>query len=103
MFAECLTFGKTVFAECLAVSSALHSVNNLFTERRTLSRAALGKVDFAECPIKSTRQSLRHSAKGRIPVVMVTNTIATTNFGTEGVQCNRLKRDQSMLKLVCMR
>jgi hypothetical protein len=69
MFAECLTLGKTVFAECLAVPSALHSVNNLFTERRSLPRAALGKVDFAECPIKSTRQSLRHSAKGRIPVV----------------------------------
>jgi hypothetical protein len=66
-----LTLGKTVFAECLAVPSALHSVNNLFTERRTLPRAALGKVGFAECPIKSTRQSLRHSAKDRIPVVYV--------------------------------
>jgi hypothetical protein len=28
------------------------------TERRTLPSAALGKVGFAECPIKSTRQSL---------------------------------------------
>jgi hypothetical protein len=70
MFAECLTLGKTVFAECLAVPSALHSVNKIFTERRTLPRAALGKVDFAECPIKSTRQSRRHSAKSRIPVVL---------------------------------
>jgi hypothetical protein len=69
MFVECLTLGTTVFAECLAVPSVRHSVNNLFTERRTLPRAALGKVGFAECPIKSTRQSLRHSAKGRIPVV----------------------------------
>jgi hypothetical protein len=71
MFAECLTLGKTVFAECLAVPSALHSVNKIFTERRTLPRAALGKVDFAECPIKSTRQSRRHSAKSRIPVVYI--------------------------------
>jgi hypothetical protein len=69
MFAECLTLGTTVFVECLAVPSARHSVNNLFTERRALPRAALGKVGFAECPIKCTRQSLRHSAKGRIPVV----------------------------------
>jgi hypothetical protein len=34
------------------VPSVLHSVNKLFTERRTLSSAALGKVGFAECPIK---------------------------------------------------
>jgi hypothetical protein len=53
------------------VPSALHSVNKLFTERRTLPSAALGKVCFAECPIKSTRQSHRHSAKARIPVVFV--------------------------------
>jgi hypothetical protein len=45
------------------------SVNELFTERRTLPSVALGKVFCAECPIKSTRQRLRHSAKGRIPVV----------------------------------
>jgi hypothetical protein len=64
-----VTLGKAVFAECLAVPSVLHSVNKLFTERRTLSSAALGKVGFAECPIKSTRQRLRHSAKSRIPVV----------------------------------
>jgi hypothetical protein len=49
--------------------SARRSLNNRFTECRTLPRAALGKVGFAECPIKSTRQSRRHSAKGRIPVV----------------------------------
>jgi hypothetical protein len=53
------------------VPSALHSVNKLFTERRTLPSAALGKVCFAECPIKSTRQSHRHLAKARIPVVTV--------------------------------
>jgi hypothetical protein len=69
IFAECLTLGKAVFAECLAVPSVLHSVNKLFTEHRTLPSAALGKVFFAECPIKSTRQSRRHSAKARIPVV----------------------------------
>jgi hypothetical protein len=53
----------------LAVPSVLHSVNKLFTERRSLPSAALGKLGFAECPIKSTRQSRRHSAKSRIPVV----------------------------------
>jgi hypothetical protein len=35
-----------------------------------LPRAVLGKFCFAECPIKNTRQSLRHSAKARIPVVI---------------------------------
>jgi hypothetical protein len=35
-----------------------------------LPSAVLGKADFAECPIKSTRQSLRHSAKAWIPVVL---------------------------------
>jgi hypothetical protein len=40
----------------LAVPSVLHSVNKLFTERRNLPSAALGKLGFAECPIKSTRQ-----------------------------------------------
>jgi hypothetical protein len=71
IFAKCLKLGKAVFAECLDVPSVLHSVNKLFTERRTLPSAALGKVFFAECPIKSTRQSRRHSAKARIPVVSV--------------------------------
>jgi hypothetical protein len=56
IFAECLRLGKTLFTECFAVPSVLHSVNNLFTERRTLPRPALGKGVFAECPIKSTRQ-----------------------------------------------
>jgi hypothetical protein len=69
VFAECLMLGKGVFAECFAVPSVQLSVNELFTERRTLPSVALDKVFFAECPIKSTRQRLRHSAKGRIPVV----------------------------------
>jgi hypothetical protein len=38
------------------VPSVPHSVNKTFTERRSLPSAALGKVGFAECPIKSTRQ-----------------------------------------------
>jgi hypothetical protein len=50
------------------VPSVPRSVNKLFTEGTTLPSAALGKVFFAECPIKSTRQSRRHSAKARIPV-----------------------------------
>jgi hypothetical protein len=53
------------------VPSVLHSVNKFFTERRTLPSAALGKVLFAECPIKSTRQSRRHSTKTRILVVFL--------------------------------
>jgi hypothetical protein len=68
-FAKCLPLGKAVFAECFDVPSVLHSVNKLFTERRTLPSAALGKVLFDECPIKSTRQSRWQSAKDRIPVV----------------------------------
>jgi hypothetical protein len=35
-----------------------------------LPSAALGKAVFAECPRKGTRQSGRHSAKARIPVVI---------------------------------
>jgi hypothetical protein len=68
-FAECLPLGKAVFAECFDVPSVRLSVNKLFTERKTLPSAALGKVRFAECPIKSTRQSRWHSAKDLIPVV----------------------------------
>jgi hypothetical protein len=45
------------------------SVNELVTESRTLSSAALGKGFFAECPRKSTRQRGLHSAKVRISVV----------------------------------
>jgi hypothetical protein len=43
VFAECLPLGKGLFAECISVPSALHSVNCLVTERRTLPRATLGK------------------------------------------------------------
>jgi hypothetical protein len=35
-----------------------------------LPSAALGKAVFAECPRKGTRQSVRHSAKALIPVVI---------------------------------
>jgi hypothetical protein len=68
-FAECLTLGKHVFAESLPVSSVLHSVNQLVIESRISPSATLGKATFAECPTKGTRQSVRHSAKSRIPVV----------------------------------
>jgi hypothetical protein len=60
---------KGVFAACFSVTSVLHSVNKIFTKRGNLPSAALGKVFFAEYPIKSTQQRRRHSAKGRIPVV----------------------------------
>jgi hypothetical protein len=62
-FAKCLTLGKHVFAESSPVLSVLHSVNQLVTESRNSPSAALGKAVFAECPIKGTRQSVRHSAK----------------------------------------
>jgi hypothetical protein len=70
-FAECLTLDKHVFAECGPVPSVLHSVKRLVTESRTLPSAALGKALFAECPTKDTRQIVRHSAKPRIPVVII--------------------------------
>jgi hypothetical protein len=53
------------------VPSVKHSVKGIFAESLHLPSAALGKAFFAECPIKSTRQSRRHSAKPAIPVVMV--------------------------------
>jgi hypothetical protein len=52
-----------------AVPSVQHSVKGLFAESLNLPSAALGKAFFAECPIKSTRQSRRYSAKPAIPVV----------------------------------
>jgi hypothetical protein len=68
-FAECSTLGKHGFAECGPVPSVLLSVKMLVTESQALPSAALGKAVFAECPRKGTRQSGRHSAKSRIPVV----------------------------------
>ena len=55
-FAECLTLGKHVFAECGPVPSVLHSVKRLVTESRTLPSATLGKAFFAECLVFGTRQ-----------------------------------------------
>jgi hypothetical protein len=69
-FAECLTLGKLVFAECCPLPSVQHSVKSLCAESLTLPSAALGKAFFAECPIKGTRQRIQHSAKTRIPIVM---------------------------------
>jgi hypothetical protein len=65
-FAECLTLGKHVFAECCPVSSVLRCVKE--ARYRTLPSVALGKAFFAECPTKGTRQRGRHSAKPRILV-----------------------------------
>jgi hypothetical protein len=64
-FAECLTLGKHVFAECRPMPSVQHSVKGLFVESLTLPSAAF----FAECRTKGTRQRIQHSAKPRIPVV----------------------------------
>jgi hypothetical protein len=71
LFAECLTLGKLVFAEWGPVPSVQHSVKRLFAESLTLPSAALGKAFFAECPTKGTRQRIQHSAKTRIPVVLL--------------------------------
>jgi hypothetical protein len=75
LFAECLAVGKDFFVECISLPSVLLSVNVLVTESRSLPSAALGKdffADFfAECPIKSTRQSAEHSTKSRIPAVHI--------------------------------
>jgi hypothetical protein len=68
-FAECLTLGKPVFAECCPLPSVQHSVKSLCAESLTLPSAAFGKAFFAECPTKGTRQRIQHSAKTRIPVV----------------------------------
>jgi hypothetical protein len=51
------------------VLSVQHSANQLVTESSSSPSAVLGKASFAECPTKGTRQSVRHSAKSRIPVV----------------------------------
>jgi hypothetical protein len=52
------------------VPSVQHSVKGIFAESLNLPSAALGKAFFVECPITSTRQSRRHSAKPAIPVVI---------------------------------
>jgi hypothetical protein len=49
--------------------SVLLLVNMVVTESRTLPSAALEKDFFAECPTKSTRQSLEHSTKSQILLV----------------------------------
>jgi hypothetical protein len=51
-FAECLTLGKHVFAECGPVPNVLHSVKRLVTESRTLPSAALS----AKPSLRSARQ-----------------------------------------------
>jgi hypothetical protein len=56
LFAECLTLGKLVFAECGPVSSVQHLVKGLFAESLTLPSTA-------QCPTKDTRQRIQHSAK----------------------------------------
>jgi hypothetical protein len=75
------------------VPSVPHSVNKTFTERRSLPSAALGKVGFAECPIKSTRQSHRHSAKSQISVVRLANGFRGEAEGEE----NTLKQETTRL------
>jgi hypothetical protein len=70
-YVECLTLGKEVVAECLSMLNVLLSVNMIVTKSMTLPSVVLGKQFFAECPIKSTRQSAKHSAKSRIPTAKV--------------------------------
>jgi hypothetical protein len=54
----------------MSLPSVLHLVNQLVTESRTLPSAALGRVFFAECPTKGTRQRVQHSVKPQISVVL---------------------------------
>jgi hypothetical protein len=72
-FAECLTLGKLVFAECRLVPSVQHSVKGLFAESLTLPSAALCKAFFAECPTKDTRQRIQHSAKPPVVIEVTKN------------------------------
>jgi hypothetical protein len=78
-----LTLGKEVAlpSVCFRLSAKTNDRQMQTAANGPLPRAvfaecpALGKLsryraqDFAECPIKSTWQSLQHSAKARIPVV----------------------------------
>jgi hypothetical protein len=86
LFVECLTLGKLVFAECCPVPSVQHSVKGLFVESLTLPSAALSKAFFAECPTKSTRQRIQHSAKPRIPIVYVYVLLAAASARTHNLR-----------------
>jgi len=75
-FAECHSSAKRAFAECRPLPNAGHSVAlgkaTLclvldFAECHPVRHSA--KSGFAECPIFGTRQSWRHSANLRSPVV----------------------------------
>jgi hypothetical protein len=55
-FAESLTLGKAPFTECLSMYSVSLSVNEAVAESLISPRVTLGKVRFAECPIKCTRR-----------------------------------------------
>ena len=56
---------KYIFAECRKKHSAKPSLSS--------AEKTLGKAAIPECPIKYTRQSFRHSAKCRFPVMRVTD------------------------------
>jgi hypothetical protein len=73
LFAECLALGTGFFAEFISVPRVILSINAVITESRTLPSAALDKDFFAECPTKSIRQSVEHSTKSQISVVLRTN------------------------------
>jgi hypothetical protein len=61
----------SLFAKCLPIPRLLFSVNVVVTKSRSLPSATLVKDFFAECPIKSTHQSVVHTAKSQIPVMTV--------------------------------
>jgi hypothetical protein len=60
-----------VFAKCLSIPSVSLSVNEVIAESCISPRVAHGKVCFAECSTKCTRQSTEHSIKSRISVVVL--------------------------------
>ena len=69
----------SVFYRALGKDGLCRVPNKTHSAKKTLDKMhlcrvpkkTLGKAVFAECPIKYTRQSFRHSAKCRFPVVYI--------------------------------
>jgi hypothetical protein len=55
---------------CHSMPSVSLSVNEVVAESLISPRVAISKEGLAESPTKCTRQSVGHSAKSRIPVVI---------------------------------
>jgi hypothetical protein len=93
-FAECLTLGKSVFAECCPLPSVQHSVKGLFAESLTLPSAALGKILLCRVPDK------RHSAKN--PTLGKDSDSGSETYVRSSPPVLRLKTDGYLL-ILCFR